>query len=286
MQLQTCAILFLDSVELAVSFLAFIILVLAMGLVTFLTWARRDSRKKSTQPTKSFEAVKPTELAKPAEIVKPAEVVHVSNPHRSNLPPFKFRQITSLDDPAVDGVIKVYQEVFSEPPYCEHFSAEYVYDKVIVPHLGYYIMVAEDESTNQVVGFICGLPILSCLSLGVKDYLLSLPKEKIPFSLDQAAYGTDLGVLAPARKTGLGRYLTWLLYRWAYEQGFPYLMMRTAANGSPSEKLFIRDGAQHLPFVQTVSYGDDIGTQSNDRIWLCLRTEPFADTLMPHELDS
>lgn len=185
-----------------------------------------------------------------------------------------IRRIVDSSDPAIGGFIKLYQDAFAGPPYFEAYPYDYVLDHVVTPHLPHFLAVA--EACGDVVGLACGHPFMADIHADARQFLLEQPQEAVPFYPGAAVFFSELATASAVRKAGLGRRLTLAFYKWAYDNGFSHYTMRTAETGSNSRRMFERNGALLLPFVQDVSQGD-IASRSERRVWLYGETSPFAD---------
>jgi hypothetical protein len=190
-------------------------------------------------------------------------------------PQFRVRQIKSLTDSGVPGFIKVYQEAFAGPPYFENYSAQWVTENILIPHLPYWVGIAETDAEG-VIAFSCAHPVATDATPEATDFLFAQSADQIPFDLNTSAYGSELASLKSVRKLGVGAHLTSCLFRWAADNGYPTVVMRTAEQGSNSIRLLQRAGAKLLPFVQDVAGHGAIESQSERRVWLYIETKPFA----------
>jgi GNAT superfamily N-acetyltransferase len=189
-------------------------------------------------------------------------------------PLFRLGQIKSLDDPRVEGFIKVYKDAFSGPPYFENYTDEYVRDKILAPHIPFWAGIASTD--EGVIGLCCVHPFDEPVSLEATDYVRAQPKEQTPIDLSISVYGSEFATSSNVRKLGVGGALMCRAFRWAHENGYPYAIMRTAADGSNSVRMLVRAGGVMLPYVQEV--GDKgIGSKSDKRVWLYIETAKFAD---------
>jgi ribosomal protein S18 acetylase RimI-like enzyme len=87
------------------------------------------------------------------------------------------------------------------------------------------------------------------------------------FDPREGIYMSELAVLMEERQKGLGEALIQARFRWAKERGFRFYLLRTAASGSNSQRLYERLGAKRTTFTQDVSL-DGIVTSSTQRIFL------------------
>lgn len=172
-----------------------------------------------------------------------------------------FRHIKRADDSAFAGFAAVYKEAFGGPPYFETYTDKQVWEDVWEPHVSECVIVAE---TSQVVGLACCHAILAPTEPSIRSFLLT---QMLPFDLREGIYMSELAVRMEERQQGLGEALIHARFRWAKMQGFRFYLLRTAANGSNSQRLYERLGARRTSFTQNVAQGG-IATASTERIFL------------------
>lgn len=172
-----------------------------------------------------------------------------------------FRRIVQADDPAFSGFATIYKEAFGGPPYFETYTDEQIREDVWKPHIPECVIVAE---TSQVVGLACCHAILAPTEPGIRSFLLT---QKLPFDPHEGIYMSELAVRMEERHQGLGEALIYARFRWAKAQGFRFYLLRTAATGSNSQRLYERLGARDAGFTQNVAQ-DGIVTASTERILL------------------
>ncbi len=172
-----------------------------------------------------------------------------------------LRQIQRVDDPAFAGFATVYKEAFGGPPYFETYTDEDICSHVWEPHISECVIVAE---APEVVGLSCCHAILAPTEPNIRDFLLT---QELPFDPHEGIYMSELAVRSEERRNGLGLALVQARFVWAKKRGFRFYLMRTAASGSNSARLYRRLGAKQTSFMQNVS-GNDIVTASTERIFL------------------
>lgn len=172
-----------------------------------------------------------------------------------------FRRIKQINDPAFAGFAAVYKEAFGGAPYFEEYTDEGIRHDVWTPHIPECVIVAE---TSQVIGLACCHAILAPTEPGIRAFLLT---QELPFDPHEGVYMSELAVLTEERQKGLGEALIRARFRWAKERDFRFYLLRTAASGSNSQRLYERIGAKRTAFTQDVSL-DGIATASSQRIFL------------------
>lgn len=180
---------------------------------------------------------------------------------------FSLRRITSPDDPAGQGFIEVYRAAFSEPPYLEDFPAEWIRREVWEPNIRNLLLVA--ECGGRVIGLGCAqAPGARGLNSSAIGFLRQIPD--LPFDPEKTIYISELAVAAEARNGGIGSALTRATLEWGRAGGFENFVLRTAAQGSNSIRLYRRFGAQELRSIQQVdkAEGGEIATAAKERLYL------------------
>jgi ribosomal protein S18 acetylase RimI-like enzyme len=172
-----------------------------------------------------------------------------------------FRRIEQVNDPAFAGFATVYREAFGGAPYFEEYTDDGIRQDVWTPHIPECVIVAE---TSQVVGLACCHAVLAPTEPSIRAFLLT---QELPFDPREGIYMSELAVLMEERQKGLGEALIQARFRWAKERGFRFYLLRTAASGSNSQRLYERLGAKRTTFTQDVSL-DGIVTSSTQRIFL------------------
>ncbi len=175
-----------------------------------------------------------------------------------------IRRILKPDDPALDGFVATYIDVFAEPPYEEHYEPDWVVEHVWVPHQPHCILVAEQGPEQCVIGLACCHVADADTEPAIRDYLRS---QALPFDLARTAFMSELAVRKSDRGKGVGTALILERLRWAHEGGYTHYAMRTAADGSKSERMYHRLGSRKAPFVEDVSEGA-VESASKQRIYL------------------
>ncbi len=172
-----------------------------------------------------------------------------------------FRRIEQVSDPAFAGFAAVYREAFGGPPYFEEYTDDGIRQDVWTPHIPECVIVAE---APQVIGLACCHAILAPTEPSIRAFLLT---QELPFDPREGIYMSELAVLTEERQKGLGEALIRARFRWAKERGFRFYLLRTAASGSNSQRLYERLGAKRTAFTQDVSL-DGVVTASTQRIFL------------------
>lgn len=172
-----------------------------------------------------------------------------------------FRQIQNLEDAAFPGFAAVYREAFGGPPYFETYTDEDIWRNVWEPHLPECVIVAEGP---EVVGLACCHAILAPTEPSIRDFLLT---QDLSFDPQDGIYMSELAVLTDERRKGLGTALVRARFEWAKQKGFRFYLLRTAASGSNSQRMYERIGARRAPFTQSMASSDTV-TASTERIFL------------------
>lgn len=124
----------------------------------------------------------------------------------------------NFDEKFRKSLVKLYKEVWKEPPWNEYFWT----DKMANEDIDYALKQKDFISklavnTNIVKGFTWGY---------------FLPKEKFQFlNLDEAVYIDELAVKKELRKIGIGTRLTEMLINDARKLGYDTITLRTDING-------------------------------------------------------
>jgi len=187
------------------------------------------------------------------------------------------RFVIVSDEPSTkerDGFVHAYKEVFSEPPYFEHYTYDEVVEDVWDPHVrdGIIILAFEQEGDDErVVGFGTALPLIKA-SADTQKFMESLQDdEKPPIDYARTWYMSELGVLEPYRRRGLGYSLVKHRLLTIAEQGFEHYLFRTAIEGSKSLILYRKLGAVEVSKWQDISASGQVqvnGSQSTHRVYL------------------
>lgn len=172
-----------------------------------------------------------------------------------------FRRVERAHDPTFSSFAAVYKEAFGGPPYFETYTDEQIREDVWDPHIPECVIVAERA---EVVGLACCHAILAPTEPSIRSFLLT---QELPFDPREGIYMSELAVRTEERQRGLGEALIHARFRWAKSHGFRFYLLRTAASGSNSKRLYERLGARRAAFTQNVAQ-DGIATASTERIFL------------------
>lgn len=172
-----------------------------------------------------------------------------------------FRRVEQADDSAFSGFAAVYKEAFGGPPYFETYTDEQIREDVWIPHIPECLIVAE---RTEVIGLACCHAIVAPTEPSIHAFLLT---QNLPFDPREGIYMSELAVRTEERQQGLGEALIHARFRWARKRGFRFYLLRTAASGSNSQRLYERLGARPTSFTQNVAQGG-IATASTERIFL------------------
>lgn len=169
-----------------------------------------------------------------------------------------------------EGFVSAYQQAFSGPPYFERYTREEVLAETWEPHLrdGMIVLATLD---NVVVGFGCAMP-LEKSPADVQDFMAqSIANGSYRADLKKAWYMSEVGVLEHYRGHGIGTALVKHRLLNIQHRGDTHYVLRTAAQGSNSIRIYERLGASTLPNLQDVSASDQVttnGSQSTERVYL------------------
>ena len=169
-----------------------------------------------------------------------------------NLRIIRIDDLQQLDEGFDCGLVKLYQDVFSEHPYIEHFSEEEInetftaYAKEGILFLAYH--------NHKVVGFGAAMPFLKSTIAELGD--------KFEFNLKHAWYMADLGVKKDVRRRGLARQLVQARLH-AFELD-TVAIMRTSQDNTVSQSLYKSLGFQLVPIKQEVIQKRQNGTERAD----------------------
>jgi len=169
-----------------------------------------------------------------------------------------------------DGFVTVYKQAFGGPPYNEVYTDEEVRGDAWLPHLQNGV-VALAMSAKKVVGFGCALPV-KYASEDIQAYLVGARNSgaSIP-EISDMWYFSELGVLNNHRRKGIGTRLIGQILAKILLIGDSYYVMRTAATGSNSRRIFESIGSDVIPGVQDVSETGQVQinkSQSTERMYL------------------
>jgi len=169
----------------------------------------------------------------------------------------------------IKSAVASYKEVFSGPPYFENYDGKE--ESFIVPMFNDYAergilvlaMFGENTTEARVIGFGASID-------ADKSEAAGFLRDKKGFEkLDDFLYMAELGVESPFRNQGLGTQLVVARINEAKTNprfNFTHVIMRTAAVGSNSKRIYERLGAKHVEGL--VELKEDFGTQSSERIFL------------------
>ncbi len=139
-----------------------------------------------------------------------------------------------LDNILKGGLIKLYQDVFSQPPYNEQFSEEEIVS-IFQEYLKQGKLFIARNKTDGVIGFGATLPldIVPNVKIIAKDNGLRIKN---------AWYMAELGVMSTYRRLGLGKKLVIARLRAIQAQGGRMALMRTSVNNIVSQRLYTNLG--------------------------------------------
>ncbi len=158
-----------------------------------------------------------------------------------------------LDIAFNQGLIDLYINVFSQPPYEEKFSPEEVKDFFNDYLNSGKIFVCQNQ--NEIIGFSASIPLS-------KEPTLSELLSSKGINTKDITYFAELGVSEKFRKKGIGKKLTQSLLD---STGNQSAILRTSENNIKAISLYQKIGFQKLPVVQEVSQMRTNGETVSDR---------------------
>ncbi len=162
------------------------------------------------------------------------------------------------------GFCDLYKLAFSEAPYFESYTEEWIIENVWNKHLkdGVIVLALEDQN---VIGLSCSIPLLE--STSPLEFIKSLVHK--PFNFEKAIYMSELAVHSKFRNLGIGSKLVKERLKWAKTEGYEYFVMRTASIGSNSFNLYKRIGVNEIEEKQNVKdISTEVESASDERIYL------------------
>jgi len=135
---------------------------------------------------------------------------------------YKLTSEQDLQDALEAGLIKLYQDVFADPPYNESFEAEEV-KEIFFSYLnsGGHIFVANNE-TGRPVAFVASAPLKSDFSVAAA--------VNGQVSLEKTAYFAEDGVEKTLRQKGISAEMKKMLLSSCSADGLETLLLRTSAS--------------------------------------------------------
>lgn len=176
-----------------------------------------------------------------------------------------IRQIVGIGDPAREGFVDVYREVFGGAPYFEPYAPEQVIEQVWEPLVPECVFVAQDG--ERVVALGCAHARLANINGEIRDFLLAQPELSEMFDPARTVHMAELAVRVSHRKQGIASRLIRIRLEWALAQGNEWYEMCTDADFSMSRPLYERIGARLAPFTQDISGPENVSA-SVRRIFL------------------
>jgi diaminopimelate epimerase/ribosomal protein S18 acetylase RimI-like enzyme len=174
-----------------------------------------------------------------------------------NLSLAKVNAEAEMETALSNGLITLYQEVFSQDPYNEYFEEAEV-KAIFKDYLNNNGIVFVARDNERVVAFSAGEPLVKS-SVSTVSQLKELPAD--------SWYIADLGVLDSLRRQKMGTDLIQALLN-TIGPG-KLAVMRTAQNNFASQELFARLGFEKLSFTQEVSQTrTDNQEKSDQRIFM------------------
>lgn len=168
------------------------------------------------------------------------------------------------------GFIAAYRSTFGGAPYYESYSSEEVFTKIWEPHITRGIVILALQA-QRVIGFGCCIPLFDAPT----DVQVFLRERQTAYeftgNFTSTWYMSELGVLEPFRRRGIGRGLNREQLSIIQQIGGTQYVLRTAAVGSNSVHLYQKLGATELTNSQDVSALDQVQvnqSQSTKRIYL------------------
>lgn len=167
------------------------------------------------------------------------------------------RALTSkdLDEAYADGLVDLYQQVFSEPPYFEKFSDEEV-KQLWEEYLVKGIVLFYQNAYQNIIGFAAAVP------LSVEPEVAELSKI-YGFRSDKDWYHAEVGVLPEERGRGLGTNLVTRLIEQIPSEN---ILMRTQENNLKSLGMHKKIGFKIIPDMVQQKLNKRVdGTEKMDR---------------------
>lgn len=168
------------------------------------------------------------------------------------------------------GFVATYQEAFGGAPYFEHYTAQEVLDDIWWPHVSQGLVILALHQ-GRVVGFGCAMPLDSAPD-DIQEFLQAhLASGEFQAESGRTWYMSEMGVLEPYRRHGIGYALVRERLAIVQQVGGTHYVLRTAAEGSNSAHMYRRIGATVLTTPQDVSESDQVQinrSQSTKRIFL------------------
>jgi ribosomal protein S18 acetylase RimI-like enzyme len=136
----------------------------------------------------------------------------------------------------IDGIIKVYQKAFAEPPWNETWNDKQVLESMLFNLSARKPIMLVAESENKIIGLTwgCGIPI-----------------EKFPFlanriALESTSYVAEVAVDGNYRKEGVGKSLTRGYMKLASRDGIQKIVLRTDKSNIAAMALYYSLGFQEM----------------------------------------
>lgn len=173
---------------------------------------------------------------------------------------FQILEISTLSDaaPYYSSFIKAYQDIFSAPPYNEHFSDDEVksiLDSQFSHESAINLLAVNNE--NSVIGFGLAIPVEH--RSDIARHLRGLIPIKHTF------YFSELGVLSEWRRKGIGRLLTEMRLSLIDASCYSQVLLRTAETPDSSYEMYKKLGFEDIGVYIEVSSKRTDGTLFSDR---------------------
>lgn len=137
-----------------------------------------------------------------------------------------------------DQFIKLYQQCFSEPPYCENWSYADVLDTYIT-HVDKGSVIVCMANPDQLIGFMCAYESVTKLTDDI-DQMLAHHTGILEFDLNKSIYVSEMAVDPNFRGKGIARALTVATFDVYKSRGLTHYFMRSDLSESKSAPLFIK----------------------------------------------
>ncbi|MDO5561590.1 MAG: GNAT family N-acetyltransferase [bacterium] len=154
---------------------------------------------------------------------------------------------------------KLYQQCFSEPPYCEYFSPGKVWE-IMTSYIKHGVFFISHDQAGQATGFVASIPLKD------EPEVLALAKP-FGFNEEEDWYAADLGVAKSARRQGLGSRLSLTMVD---NTPAKHILLRTSKLNLASRQLNEAVGFRLVPgLTQVVRQERQNGkTEDDERIFL------------------
>lgn len=176
----------------------------------------------------------------------------------------KVQSREQLEDAFMRGLVKLYQDVFADPPYEEFFDPEEVRGFFELYLLSGLLLISETKDTNEVVGFVAAVPLI------LEQAIANIASEQ-GFDVDKTWYYADLGVDKKYRRQKIASLLVQKMIGMKPAEA---LLMRTSENNIASQRVNMQQGFELVEGMeqQVEQLRQDGSVQTDRRIFLSRTT--------------